>query len=108
MMMYSYSEISETFFDKKLNPPFAQSETAIKYLSDNHRIFKLYGGVQVIDYSKNEFEFVRITLWTSADGYQKWASDPIIEKYLAERDKYHHIRKIKSQLTGPTAVNFYE
>ncbi|MFZ3229651.1 MAG: hypothetical protein WA160_05570 [Pseudobdellovibrio sp.] len=109
IVFFSYLETHSSGFSKDLNP-FSLTVQAKELNFLNYTVFKNCGGLQIIDYFKDNKTHVRSSLWNSAASYQNWLTHPKIISYLDLRKKYHLSYQIVDYLEGPfeaTQFNFY-
>ena len=99
MFIYIYQEKSENSLADLF---FHQVDSEIQ-----NRLKKCFldaGGIKISDMVISKSKRVRISVWTTAEGYSQWADYELVKNYLHERNKFNQINKIISSLYGPIEI----
>lgn len=103
------------YSEKSLNGPFSPqkkpavlSESLSEFKKENYTEFKKAGGIKIVDYFFNSDTHIRITFWTTLEGYNNWSKAPQNSKYFLQRNAYQESNFIESTLVGPLEVTEYD
>ena len=105
VILYFYTEISQEDVFSNMKKPFVLSKIAGSFANANQNIFKLCGGLQIIDYFKTPHVHIRISLWKNAAGYKSWSEHPNTEAYIKARSQYQEKNNIEELIEGPFGVS---